>query len=122
MAADERGMSFTYMPVTMKFEHGPDDIVAFAQIVETASGEVLAFCGTGRRSTNMWALSQRGISDADEIIRIAGQSGFDLSSMREMLTAATAAQAEQAAAPSGANGADATRTRKRGLWSRLFGS
>ena len=108
------------MPVTMKFEHGPDDIATFAQIVEEASGEVLAYCGTGRRSTNMWALSQRGTTDADEIIRMAGQSGFDLSSMRETLTAA--APAEQPAAPSGANDADATRTRKRGLWSRLFGS
>lgn len=119
-AAKERGMSFTFMPVTMKFEHGPDDIATFAQIVEGARGEVLAFCGTGQRSTNMWALSQRGTTDADEIIRMAAQSGFDLSSMHETLAAA--APAEQIIAPSGTNGADTGLTRKRGFWSRLFGS
>lgn len=120
-AANERGMSFTFMPVSMKFEHGPDDIATFAQIVEGASGEVLAFCGTGRRSTNMWALSQRGTSDADEIIRVAGQSGFDLSSMREALAAAPP-QNQAAAAPSSADGTDAGPARKRGFWSRLFGA
>jgi uncharacterized protein (TIGR01244 family) len=40
---------------------------------------VFAFCRSGTRSTTLWALSQAGTMDADEIIAEAADAGYDMS-------------------------------------------
>ena len=53
-------------------------IAAFAEALETMPKPVLAYCGSGRRSTILWALSNNGSLTADERIRTAARAGFDL--------------------------------------------
>jgi uncharacterized protein (TIGR01244 family) len=48
------------------------------QVLEASQGPVFAFCRSGTRSTTLWALSQAGERDADEIISEAAQAGYDM--------------------------------------------
>jgi uncharacterized protein (TIGR01244 family) len=47
--------------------------------LEASAGPVFAFCRSGTRSTTLWALSQAGKMDADDIIRQAAEAGYDMS-------------------------------------------
>lgn len=47
--------------------------------LDAANGPVFAFCRSGTRSTTLWALSQAGRLDADEIISSAARAGYDVS-------------------------------------------
>jgi uncharacterized protein (TIGR01244 family) len=46
---------------------------------------VFAFCRTGTRSINLWALSQAGSRDAGEMVRLAADAGYDLSGLKPTL-------------------------------------
>jgi protein tyrosine phosphatase (PTP) superfamily phosphohydrolase (DUF442 family) len=48
-------------------------------ILKESAGPVFCFCRSGTRSTTLWALSQAGEMDADEIIREAAEAGYDMS-------------------------------------------
>ena len=43
-----------------------------------SNGPVFAFCRSGTRSTTLWALSQAGNVDAEEIISQAAEAGYDM--------------------------------------------
>ena len=120
-AAQIRRMNVTQIPVTKNMNFEPDAPEKFSQIVDAASGEVLAYCGTGRRSVNLWALSQREKSDVDEIIRTAAQSGFDLSPMRQRLTHRDAGGTADASSQPAAVAEQSSKP-QRGFWARLFGA
>jgi uncharacterized protein (TIGR01244 family) len=47
--------------------------------LETSKGPVFCFCRSGTRSTTLWALSQAGEMDANEIIGQAAGAGYDMS-------------------------------------------
>ena len=47
--------------------------------LEASDGPVFAFCRSGTRSTTLWALSQAGDVDAEEIISQAAEAGYDMS-------------------------------------------
>ena len=112
-AARQLDMTFVYLPVTPKMQIRDGDPQQLSDALDSAGGEVLAYCRTGKRSAAMWALSQRGKLPANEIVRTAAQSGFDISNLGDQLTldVAPAGQPEMA-----------TPTRKRGFWSRIFGA
>lgn len=61
-------------------------VEAMAAELAAADGPVLAFCRSGTRSTNLWALASalRG-GDPDAIIAAAGTGGYDVSGMRPTL-------------------------------------
>ena len=48
-------------------------------VLDASNGPVFAFCRSGTRSTTLWALSQAGNVDAEEIISQAAEAGYDMS-------------------------------------------
>ena len=53
-----------------------------------AKGKTLAYCRSGTRSTLLWSLAQakNGLSP-DEIARLAGNAGYDITPVRAMVEA-----------------------------------
>lgn len=84
-AAAAAGLAYTAIPVTHAgFSHPQLD--AFAQAMAAADGPVLAFCRSGTRSTNLWALAMAKQGAApDELVAKAANAGYDLSGIRMML-------------------------------------
>lgn len=80
-ASQTEGLSYLFQPVvsggfTLK------DVEEFGKLLDEAEKPVLAYCRTGTRCTMLWALSQAGKLDTDEIISSAANAGYDLSAMR----------------------------------------
>ena len=64
---------------------GDDQALAFREAVTGFDKPVLAFCRTGTRSAQLWALAARDRLSSDEVIRMAATAGYDLSAMRDRL-------------------------------------
>lgn len=62
-----------------------DTVDAFASSLDEASGPVVAYCASGRRSAMVWALVKASSKSADEIISVCAAQGHDLNQMRPML-------------------------------------
>jgi uncharacterized protein (TIGR01244 family) len=85
-AAQAAGMRYTAIPVTHAgFSHPQIDAMAQAMANED---RVLAFCRSGTRSCNLWALaSAKAGGDTDAITGKAAGAGYDLTGLRPMLDA-----------------------------------
>ena len=89
-AAEAAGLSYTAIPVDHAgFNRGQVD--AMAAVLAAAAGPVLAFCRSGTRSANLWALAaaSRG-GDADAIIAAAASGRYDVGGLRPTLVALAA--------------------------------
>ena len=79
-AADDAGMAYVYIPV----RGGPtrEQAQAFTAAIEEAQGPVLAFCRSGTRSINTWALGQ-ALEGAprDGLLSAGAAAGYDLSAI-----------------------------------------
>jgi uncharacterized protein (TIGR01244 family) len=84
-AARAAGIGYRHIPIAGGFNM--DDVLAMADALEEAPGEVLAFCKSGTRSTFLWALAraERGAA-ADEIVAAAAAAGYDLAPIRAYLS------------------------------------
>ncbi|WP_425089142.1 TIGR01244 family sulfur transferase [Stappia sp.] len=89
-AARAAGLAYAALPVG-RDGIGPDLVDGFRTVLDGAGGPVFAFCRTGTRSINLWALSQAGARDADELVRLAADAGYDLSGLRPVLSRMTQA-------------------------------
>jgi uncharacterized protein (TIGR01244 family) len=88
-AARDAGMKYIAIPITHSGFSGPQ---VEAMIAALADGDkTLAYCRSGTRSTLLWALAQakQGV-EADEISRLAGNAGYDITPVRAMIDALTA--------------------------------
>ena len=75
--ANSLGLDYQYLPV--KPAMITDDIVnEFAMLLSRVKGPVLAHCGSGMRTTVLWALSLAGSKSTSEIVEVASRAGFDL--------------------------------------------
>lgn len=83
-AAQQAGLRYIYLPITPG-QFTDDAVATFAKHLDQAEGPILAFCRTGTRSTTLWALSQSGSGDAAQIIKTAGDAGYDLSQLADRL-------------------------------------
>lgn len=85
-AAQAAGLAYAEVPVTHAgFSHPQLD--AMAQVLE-ADGPVLAYCRSGTRSCNLWALAEaKGGADPEALTRDAAAAGYDLSAIRPLLDA-----------------------------------
>jgi uncharacterized protein (TIGR01244 family) len=82
-AVEAAGMSYRALPFAGP---PPPAVVAeTAAFLEEASGPVLAYCRSGRRSISAWAMAQAlsGARSPDEIIALAGRAGYDLEGARQ---------------------------------------
>lgn len=84
-AARAAGMDYVAIPVTPG-GFTMDQVEAMAAALGRAKGPVLAFCRTGTRSTNLWALAEasRG-GDPDTLVGKAAAAGYDISGLRPVL-------------------------------------
>ncbi len=85
-AAAAAGVGYTALPVAHGFSR--EQVTAMAAVLDAATGPVLAFCRSGTRSTNLWALAEasRG-GDADTIVAAAARGGYDVAGLRPTLVA-----------------------------------
>ena len=91
-AAEAAGLAYVAIPVTHAgFSHPQLDAMASALVA--AEGPVLAYCRSGTRSCNLWALAAaKAGRNPDLLQRQAGEAGYDLSGIRPMLDALAGAR------------------------------
>lgn len=84
-AAHAAGIAYVAIPVTQAGFSMPQ-VEAMAAALDGAHGKVLAYCRSGTRSTNLWALAcaSQG-ADADALASAAARAGYDLSPLRTMI-------------------------------------
>ncbi|TPG52757.1 TIGR01244 family sulfur transferase [Sphingomonas glacialis] len=86
-AAEAAGLTYTAIPVTHAgFSHPQID--AMAAVLAEAKGPVLAYCRSGTRSCNLWALAavKAGVHP-DTAMAKAAAAGYDLTGLRPLLDA-----------------------------------
>jgi uncharacterized protein (TIGR01244 family) len=91
-AAEAAGLAYAEIPVTHAgFSHPQIDAMTAA--LTAADGPVLAYCRSGTRSCNLWALAAAKAGRNPELlVRQAADAGYDLSGMRPTLDALAAPQ------------------------------
>ncbi|MDG2533554.1 TIGR01244 family sulfur transferase [Sphingomonas sp. HITSZ_GF] len=84
-AAEAAGLGYAAIPVTHA-GFSSTQVEAMAAALADAKGPVLAYCRSGTRSCNLWALAEasRG-GDPVEITTKAAQAGYDISGIRPLL-------------------------------------
>lgn len=85
VAVEAAGLAYTAIPVTQAgFSH--PQIEAMAQVLVAAEGPVLAYCRSGTRSCNLWALAaaKAGRNPALLVLQ-AADAGYDLTGLRATL-------------------------------------
>ena len=85
-AAVSRGLQVFCLPV-VSGQVQDNQALQMAQVLKALPEPVLAYCRTGTRSVVLWALSEAGKRDTDEILHIATSAGYDLNAMRGRLQA-----------------------------------
>ena len=85
-AARAAGLAYHHQPV-ISGGLSVEDVLAFRELLATSEGPVLAFCRSGTRCANLWALAQAGNCDPEEVIARAARAGYDLRGLRQILQA-----------------------------------
>lgn len=84
-AAEALGLAYHAIPITHAGFSMPQ-VQAMRAALDAADGPVFAYCRSGTRSTNLWALAQASAgADADTLIGKAAQAGYDLGGLRPTL-------------------------------------
>ena len=66
---------------------GPDKIEKQKALLSQAEKPVLAYCASGNRCSIVWAFSQAGVMDTDDIIARVEKAGYQAAHMRPALDA-----------------------------------
>lgn len=77
-AAEAAGLKYYSIPMGREGV-SPEMIEQTRAALEGSDGPVLCFCRTGTRSTTLWALSQAGQMEAEDIVSAAANAGYDMS-------------------------------------------
>lgn len=86
-AAKKIGINFISIPITHSGFSAPQ-VDAMITALDGADGKTLAYCKSGTRSTLLWSLAQAKIGlSPDEIARLAGNAGYDITPIRAMVEA-----------------------------------
>ena len=86
-AAEDAGLAYTSIPVTHAgFSHR--QVAAMIEAIGQADGPVLAYCRSGTRSCNLWALAAAGLGeDQDALVAKGAGAGYDLNGLRPLMDA-----------------------------------
>ena len=88
-AAAAEGIAYAAIPIGHSgFSHAQID--ALDKLLGDATGPILAYCRSGTRCANLWALASAGRLPADEIVARGAAAGYDLSAHLPVLRAAQA--------------------------------
>ena len=86
-AAAVAGLAYTAIPITQAGFSRPQ-VDAMIAALAAADGPVLAYCRSGTRSCNLWALARAAAGDhADAVTDKAAQAGYDLRGLRPAMDA-----------------------------------
>lgn len=86
LVAETMDLAYTAIPVSGGFSI--EQVDAMRAALDAATGPVLAFCRSGTRSTNLWALAEaKAGGDPEAIVAKAAAAGYDLSGIRPALDA-----------------------------------
>ena len=84
-AADAAGIPYRAIPVGHS-GYSANQIEAMASALTAANGPVLAYCRSGTRSANLWALARARMGDDPvELTAKAAEAGYDIRGIRSML-------------------------------------
>ena len=83
-AAASLGLQFRHIPV-VSGKITDEDVSAMEAALTAMNGPVLAYCRTGTRSANLWALSAANDRNPDQLLEIGRSAGYDLESLRKRL-------------------------------------
>jgi uncharacterized protein (TIGR01244 family) len=84
-AAEAAGLRYTAIPITHAGFSG-NQVDAMVAALEAAGGPVLAYCRSGTRSCNLWALAQARMGGhPDRLMAKAAATGYDLTGIRPLL-------------------------------------
>lgn len=84
-AAEDAGLAYTAIPVTHS-GISLDQVDAMRRALDDAGGPVLAFCRSGTRSCNLWALAQTSAgANIDDTVAEAAAAGYDLGGLRPLM-------------------------------------
>jgi len=90
MAAEDAGLAYTAIPITHAGFSQPQ-VTAMIEALANADGPVLAYCRSGTRSCNLWALAQAKLgADHDELTAKGAGAGYDLTNLRPLMDAVAA--------------------------------
>lgn len=86
-AAKSAGLDYVSIPISHSGFSAPQ-VDAMIAALDGAEGKTLAYCRSGTRSAFLWSLAQakQGVP-ADEIARLAGNAGYDITPVRAMVEA-----------------------------------
>ena len=85
-AAARQDLAYRHIPV-VPGQYERATIEAMARALQEMPPPVLAFCRTGTRSTSLWALQAARHTGVEELLRIAGEAGYDLAGLAPRLQA-----------------------------------
>jgi uncharacterized protein (TIGR01244 family) len=76
-AARAAGLDYVHIPISDGFSDAK--IAAMGDTLANARGAVLLYCKSGTRSAFLWALARaRQGADAEDLVSLAAQAGYDL--------------------------------------------
>ncbi len=78
------GMRFVVNPV-ISGGMTEANVAAQGKAIAEANGPVFAYCASGNRSSQVWALSQAGKRPADELIGLPAKFGYQLEGLRPLI-------------------------------------
>lgn len=87
--AQRLGLDYRHIPV-VPGQIDEDQVRRFAAALAEAEGPVFAFCRTGTRACQLWALNVVRTDGVEGVLRRAAEAGYDLSALRPRLEAAAA--------------------------------
>ena len=83
--AAAQSQDMNYFPIPVAGGISPEQVQAFRMILENSGEPVLAYCASGTRSTILWALSQAGTMETEDILKTAAEAGYDLRQYAPMI-------------------------------------
>jgi uncharacterized protein (TIGR01244 family) len=83
-AAQAAGLEFEVLELTHQ-TMTPENVARQRELIEGASGPVLAYCASGTRSSVIWALGQAGTRPVDDILATTAAAGYQLENLRPTL-------------------------------------
>lgn len=83
-AAEAAGLVFVVNPI-IGGGMTLDNVTAQGAAIAAATGPVLAYCASGNRSSQVWALALAGTRPTDELIGIPARFGYNLAPLRDQI-------------------------------------
>lgn len=84
--AKKHNLDYVYLPI-VSGAITPQNIADFGKVLSGARTPILAYCRTGTRCTNMWALAEAGNCGTDELLKAAAEAGYNISGLAPTLDA-----------------------------------